>query len=856
MTDRDTDAAFAELERTWASRPGLIGFLTAVNHKQIGLRFIWTAVVFLLIGGVEALLIRLQLATSDGTVLGPEAYNQLFTMHGTTMMFLFGIPILEGLAMYFVPLQIGTRDLPLPRLNAFGYWVYLFGGILLHWSFLTGDVPDGGWFAYPPLTSTEFSPGAGIDFWLLGVTFVEISGIIGAVEIVVLIMRFRAPGMTLSRIPLFSWSALIMSGMMLFAFPFVVAASVLLEVERKFGAPFYDPSLGGDPLLWQHLFWIFGHPEVYILLLPATGIVSAVVAAHVRRPVVAYPLVVASLVAIAIASFGLWVHHMFTVGLPVLVLSLFAVASYFIAVPSGIQVFAWIATIWEGRPRWGTPLWFVIGFLVIFVLGGITGVMVATAPFDHQAHDTFFVVAHFHYVLIGGVVFPVFAGLHHWFPKMTGRLPSESIGKTAFWLMFVGFNVAFFPQHWLGLQGMVRRTYTYPAGLGWEAANMASTVGSFVLAAGVLLFLANLAHAWRRGRESGPDPWGADTLEWAAQSPPNNHNFDSLPVVGSLSPLWDRGAHGYDDETLESIGVLGRPWLGRREVLRTTVVAADPEAIVVLPGPTYWPFVTAAALTSSLVGVLVDAWALAGLGAVVAVAFLIGWATEDRVRLTRQSSDPSGTSPDFLAAVGTDEDPGHEVSGSDQAPALARRRAAEHFKALTPRGHSASWWGVMVGLTALATIVAALVYAYFYLRLGADSWPPSRSSERPLGIPLAALALVVVAGVLSMPRAGSGLARWLAMGLAAGGLTLQVVAVVGSGYRIDANAYEAIVIVLEVMAASLLAVALLVRATMLVEAMRSPTDPEPVEVDIAYWRGALVLWAVLWAVVHVAPRVV
>ncbi|CAN5809547.1 hypothetical protein BH23ACT5_BH23ACT5_08140 [soil metagenome] len=855
MTARDTGASFAELEQTWASRPGIIGFLTAVSHKQIGLRFIWTAVAFLLIGGVEALLIRLQLATSDGTVLGPEAYNQLFTMHGTTMMFLFGIPILEGLAMYFVPLQIGTRDLPLPRLNAFGYWVYLFGGVLLHWSFLTGDVPDGGWFAYPPLTGTEFSPGAGIDFWLLGVTFVEISGIIGAIEIVVLILRFRAPGMSLSRIPLFTWSALIMSGMMLFAFPFVIAASSLLELERKFGAPFYDPSLGGDPLLWQHLFWIFGHPEVYILLVPATGIVSAVVATHVRRPVVAYPLVVASLVAIAIASFGLWVHHMFAVGLPVLVLSLFAVASYFIAVPSGIQVFAWIATIWEGRPRWATPLWFVVGFLVIFVLGGITGVMVATAPFDHQAHDTFFVVAHFHYVLIGGVVFPVFAGLHHWFPKMTGRLPSERVGKTSFWLMFGGFNLAFFPQHWLGLQGMVRRTYTYPGGLGWEGANMASTIGAFVLAAGIVVGLGNLGHAWRRGQPSGPDPWGADTLEWAAASPPGNHNFDDLPVVGSLSPLWDSGDHGYSNETLESIGVLGRPWHGRREVLRTTVVAADPEAIVVLPGPTYWPFSTAAALTLALVGVLIDAWAFAGLGAATAVAFLIGWATEDRRQLRRQSSDPSATSPVYLAAVGTDDDPGHAVTGRHERPAFERRRAAEHFRALRS-GRSPSWWAVVVGLVALATIVAALVYAYFYLRLGAETWPPAGSDNRQSLLPWGALALVSASGALSLTRTRVRVVRWLEMALVVGGLVLQAFALAASGYRVDANAYEAIVIVLEATAASLLVAAVLVRVTVLARAITSPTEPEPFEVDIAYWRGAVVLWALLWVVVHIAPRIV
>jgi cytochrome c oxidase subunit I+III len=642
--------AVADLELAWSSKPGLPGFLSAVNHKQIGLRFIWTAVAFLVIGGIEGLLIRIQLARADGTLLGPEAYNQVFTMHGTTMMFLFAVPVLEGLAMYLAPLQVGTRDMPFPRLNAFGYWIYLFGGVLLNWSWLTGSVPDGGWFAYTPLTGPEFSPDRSLDFWLLGVTFVEIAGIVGAIELIVVILRFRAPGMSLGRVPLFSWSVLVMGAMMLIAFPFVIAASTLLEVERKFGAPFFDTSGGGNPLLWQHLFWIFGHPEVYIMLLPATGIVSAVVAAHVRRPIVAYPLVVAALVGIAIASFGLWVHHMFAVGLPVLVLSLFAVASYFIAVPSGIQVFAWIATMWEGRPRWGTPLWFVAGFLVIFVLGGITGVMVATAPFDLQAHDSFFVVAHFHYVLIGGVVFPVFAGLHHWFPKLTGRLPSEALGKVAFWLMFVGFNVTFFPQHWLGLQGMARRTYTYVAEDGWDAANLVSTVGAFVIAAGVAVFLANLARAWRWGPLSGDDPWAADSLEWATTSPPAQHNFERIPLVGSRSPLWDDARPDLDPGVVQGVLSLSRPYRGRREVVRTSMLDGRPQAIVVLPGPSYWPFLTALALTVAIVGILVDWWVLAGAGGAATLVALVGWLTSDRRRA--DAGGPADATPTGPASTG------------------------------------------------------------------------------------------------------------------------------------------------------------------------------------------------------------
>jgi cytochrome c oxidase subunit I+III len=572
----------AELDAVWSSKSGIPGFLSAVSHKQIGMRFIWTGMAFLLVGGVEGLLLRIQLARAENTFLGPEAYNQVFTMHGTTMMFLFAVPVLEGLAMYLTPLQVGTRDLPLPRLNALGYWLYLAGGLLLNWSLITGSIPDGGWFAYVPLTGAEFSPSRALDYWLLGVTFVEISGIIGAIELVIVILRFRAPGMSLGRMPLFVWSVLVMAAMILVAFPFVVAASLLLELERKVGAPFYDVTGGGNPLLWQHLFWIFGHPEVYIMLLPAIGMVSAVVATHVGRSIVAYPLVVASMIGIGVVSFGLWVHHMFAVGLPIMVISLFAVASYAIAIPSGIQVFAWIATIWDGRPRWTAPMWFVAGTVVIFVLGGITGVMVATAPWDLQAHDTFFVVAHFHYVLIGGVVFPVFAGLLHWFPKLTGRRPSEAAGTWSAAVMFVGFNVTFFPQHWLGLQGMARRVYTYDAALGWDGSNMVSTIGAFVLAAGFAIYVVHLAWAWRAGAPSGPDPWGGETLEWSTASPPPFHNFDVIPTVGSDAPGWDAADAGrdqFDQPVLDRLASTGDPSSGRREVVQTSVVDARPERI-------------------------------------------------------------------------------------------------------------------------------------------------------------------------------------------------------------------------------------------------------------------------------------
>jgi cytochrome c oxidase subunit I+III len=825
--------AIADLERAWSSKRGIPGFVGAVNHKQVGLRFIWTGVAFLLVGGIEGLLIRLQLIRAENTLLGPEMYNQIFTMHGTTMMFLFAIPILEGFAMYFAPLQIGTRDLPFPRLNAFGYWMYLAGGLLLNWSFVTGSVPDSGWFAYTPLTGPEFSPTRALDFWLLGVTFVEIAGIIGAVEIIVLILRFRAPGMSLGRMPLFTWASLLAAGMMLFAFPFVIAASLLLELERKFGAPFYAVDGGGNPLLWQHLFWIFGHPEVYIMLLPATGMVSAVVAAHVARRIVAYPLVVAALIGIAIVSFGLWVHHMFATGLPVMVVSLFAVASYSIAIPSGIQVFAWIATIWDGRPRWRTPMWFVAGFMFIFVLGGITGVMVATAPWDLQSHDTFFVVAHFHYVIIGGVVFPILAALHHWFPKMTGRLPGERMGKLSAAVMFIGFNVTFFPQHWLGMQGMLRRVYTYDSAMGWGAWNMISTLGAFVLALGFLIFFANLAWAWGGGEPARGDPWNGDSLEWAVSSPPPAHNFDVIPTVGSGSPMWDRGDTGLAPEVERAVAVTGASWRNRREVIQTSVLDARPETIVSLPGPSYWPFVTATLLTAAIIGVLVDWWVLAGAGAVAALMALVAWNLSNRRLHEHELAQIEPDDPEFLART------------------AAEATFAEH----TDPGASAMSWAVAVGLVGVATIAGAFVYSYVYLRLGADTWPLDGTGPRPLWVPLAAAAAVVV-GALVAPtlRRGRAVAA-IALLVTAGGLVTQLVALAGSGVAIDADAYEALVVTLEVFAAVILATGVLVRAAAVLLARPGREATAIVSADGTLWVGASLLWLALWATVHLGPRI-
>jgi cytochrome c oxidase subunit I+III len=838
MTDelqRTRSDHLAAIEAAWSSKPGLPGFLSAVNHKQIGLRFIWTGVAFLLIGGVEAIFLRVQLMRADNDFLGPDTYNQLFTMHGTTMMFLFAIPLLEGLAMYLVPMQIGTRDLPFPRLNAFGYWVYVAGGILLNWSLLTGSVPDGGWFAYVPLTGPEFSPTRALDFWLLGVTFVEIAGIIGAIELIVVILRFRAPGMSLGRMPLFVWSVLVMAAMMLIAFPFVVVASTLLELERKFGAPFYDAAAGGNPLLWQHLFWIFGHPEVYIMLLPATGVVSAVVAVYVGRRIVAYPLVAASLIGIAIVSFGLWVHHMFAVGLPVMVLALFAMASYFIAIPSGIQIFAWIATIWDGRPRWTTPMWFVAGFFFIFVLGGITGIMVASAPWDLQAHDTFFVVAHFHYVIIGGVVFPMLAALHHWFPKMTGRLATEWVGKLSCVVMFVGFNVTFFPQHWLGLQGMARRVYTYDESLGWETSNLWSTIGSFVLAAGFAVFFANLAHAWRRGAVAGPDPWRGDTLEWATASPPAAHGHDVIPVVGSVSPLWERGDPGLADDVVDAVGVTATSWRGRREIIRTSVLDARPEAIVSLPGPSYWPLISTIALTLAIIGVLVNWVLLAAAGALVLVVTFVAWGESNRRAVARDDQQA--------------------VDDGDHG-ARARAAATNTFALHTSTSVStAVSMGAWLGVGVIGVLTGGLAYAYYYLRLGAAAWPLDGSPPAALGGPVLAAGLVVVAlaSAVSIERGSvRGLVAWIAL---ASAVVVNLRSLTASGVAISADAYSAAVVTLSVWSVIVACIALIVRGLGVYHAARGRRPVSLAEADRPIWIGACTVSLVVFVIVHLTPRV-
>jgi cytochrome c oxidase subunit I len=603
-------ALAARLSDIWGDRPGLIGFLTTVDHKRVGRRYIATAFVFLLLGGVLALLMRLQLARPESGLISADRYNQIFSMHGTTMMFLFAVPVMEAMAVYLIPLMMGTRNIAFPRLNAFSYWIYLFGGIFLWVAFLLNIGPEAGWFSYVPLAGPEYSPGKRTDVWAQMITFTEVAALAGAVELIATILKQRAPGMSLNRMPLYAWTILVTSFMIVFAMPAVMLASSFLISDRLVGTQFYNPTEGGDALLWQHLFWFFGHPEVYIIFIPAVGFVSQITETFTRREVFGYPLMVLAVVSIGLLAFGLWVHHMFATGLPRIGYTFYTAASMMIALPGGVQIFCWIATIWDGQPRWDTPLLWVVAFIVTFVLGGLTGVMAASVPIDLQIHDTYFIVAHLHYVLIGGAVFPLLGAVTYWFPKFTGRLMAEPLGRWNVWLSFAAFHLTFFPMHLTGMLGMPRRVYTYPHGLGWDTLNLISTIGAFIFAASVLMFLANAMVSYRRGRVAVDNPWDAATLEWAAASPPTSYNFAHVPVVESRAPLWEN-----------KLSVISGLSAGKRELIITTVVDARADLRDVSPVPSIWPLI---AVTIGFIGSIFTPWAIV-YGAVPVAVTLILW---------------------------------------------------------------------------------------------------------------------------------------------------------------------------------------------------------------------------------------
>ncbi|HEX2717142.1 MAG TPA: cytochrome c oxidase subunit I [Gemmatimonadaceae bacterium] len=546
---------------------GLRSWLATVDHKRIGVLYLFTALFFFLVGGVEAIIIRAQLQGPNGTLVDAHTYNQLFTMHGTTMIFLAIMPLSAAFFNFLIPLQIGARDVAFPRLNAFSYWVFLFGGIFMNISWLFAAAPDGGWFGYTPLTTRTYSPGMSIDFWVLSLQILGVSSLAAGFNFLTTIINMRAPGMNLMRMPMFTWAAFITQFLIVLAFPVITIALVFLLFDRFFGTNFYQTSAGADPLLWQHLFWIFGHPEVYILILPAFGLVSEVIPTYARKPLFGYPVMVFSIILIAFLGFGVWAHHMFAVGMGPVADTVFGVTTMLIAIPTGVKIFNWIATMHGGSLRFTTAMLFAVALVALFTIGGISGVMHASPPADLQQTDTYFIVAHFHYVLFGGSMMGIFAGIYHYFPKITGRLLSEPLGKLSFWTMFVGMNLTFFPMHMSGLLGMPRRIYRYAADQGWDGFNLASSIGSYILAAGVLISMWNIIRSLRSGARAGNDPWGAPTLEWAIPSPPPEYNFARIPTVTSRYPLWDMKApaltaevpHTRQGDKAMHVDVAGKP---------------------------------------------------------------------------------------------------------------------------------------------------------------------------------------------------------------------------------------------------------------------------------------------------------
>lgn len=597
------------------AKTGIVSWLTTVDHKRVGLLYGFTAIFFFMVGGIEALLIRLQLAVPNNDLLTAQRYNELFTMHGTTMIFLAIMPLSSAFFNYLVPLQIGARDVAFPRLNGFAYWVFLAGGIIVNvgW-FLKSGAPDTGWFGFAPLTSNaysnQFAGDVSTDLWIMGLQILGVSSIIGALNFIVTIINLRAPGLTMMRLPTFSWMALVTAFMIILAFPAITIALVALMMDRSFGANFFEVSGGGMPILWQHLFWIFGHPEVYILILPAFGIISEIVPTFARKPLFGYPVVVFSGVVIGFLGFGVWSHHMFTTGMGTVATASFALASMAIAVPTGVKIFNWIGTLWGGHLRMRTPLLFALGFIWMFMIGGFSGVMHAAAPADAQQHDSYFVVAHIHYVLIGGSLFAMLAGIHYWFPLITGRLIPERWGKLSFWIIFVGFNTTFFPMHFLGLNGMPRRTFTYDPNMGWHVPNFIATVGSLILGIGLLVYFGIVARSARKGAPAKDDPWDGRTLEWSLPMPPPEHNYDAIPVVRSRDDFWFRKHPG-------------TPRLSQAPTKSEAKVAS-----IHMPSQSWFPFLTAVAIM--IAGLFFAhhhmAGALAGLGLVILSIWL--WSLE------------------------------------------------------------------------------------------------------------------------------------------------------------------------------------------------------------------------------------
>ncbi|MGH8084236.1 MAG: cytochrome c oxidase subunit I [Lysobacter sp.] len=702
-------AQVERLRAAWRTPTGW-RYWSSVNNTQIGQWYTATAITFFLFAGVLALLMRAQLALPDNDLVSATTYNQLFSLHGTVMMFLFAVPIFEAFSILVMPSMLGAREMPFPRLSAYGFWCFLIGGVFVCGSIFFGAAPQGGWFMYPPLT-TAYQDGLGADIWLLGLSFIEIASIAAAVELIVGVLKTRPPGMRINLMPLYAWYILVVGAMILFAFPPLIAGDLMFELQRMADWPFFDPARGGDPLLWQHLFWIFGHPEVYIIFLPAIALVAMIVPTFARHPIVGYSWIVLAAVGTGFLSFGLWVHHMFTTGLPNISLAFFSAASQAVALPTGVQIFALLATVLAGRVVRSVPMLFVLGALAIFVLGGLTGVMVALAPFDFQAHDTYFVVAHLHYVLIGGMVFPVVAGSYYFYPLVVGKQLSERLGRIAFWLMFIGFNVAFLPMHITGLGGMPRRVFTYRADQGFDALNLLSTLGAFVLAAGFALLLFDALWTAFKREYSSRDPWRAGTLEWLAEMPNEAWGVRSIPVIRSRYPLWDQPGLMHDVDA--GRGYLADAPEGKRETLVTSTIDAVPEQCLRVPGPTFLTLWAAVFTGGAFIFPVFSQYAAAGISAVLALVAILAWA--------------------WTGTALVPEKPAKDVGLGLTLPLYASGSA------------SVGWWAMFITMVGDMTAFASLVFGYFFFWTVHDDFPPAAATGPGRLWPSLALALALAA---------------------------------------------------------------------------------------------------------------
>jgi cytochrome c oxidase subunit I+III len=772
-TEPRPDGEEEELRRVWHAPSGWRR-LTVVNNNYIGTWYLATAFLFFLLAGVLALVMRVQLAAPLLEILPQDSYNQFFTMHGTVMMFLFAVPAVEAAGVLLLPQMLAARDLPFPRLSAYAYWAYAVGGLCFFASLFVGLAPDGGWFMYPPYTSKTYSPGINTDFWLLGIGFIEISAIAGAIEIIVGVLRTRAPGMTLDKMPIFAWAMLVFAVMIVIAFPAVILGTLLLEIERAFGWPFFDATRGGDPLLWQHLFWFFGHPEVYIIFLPAAGMMSMIIPTIARTEIVGYRLIVLAMLATGFISFGVWAHHMFTTGMPPMTTGFFSAASMAVSVPAGIQVFSWIATLAVGKPRFNAPGLFAMGSVVVFVTGGLTGVMVALVPFDWQAHDSYFIVAHLHYVLIGGMVFPFFAALYYWIPMTSRRALSERLAKWIFGLMFVGMNVAFMPMHLAGLMGMPRRIYTYLPGQGWEWPNLVSTAGAFMLALGILLFLYDLARNFRfTVDDDAGNVYEGGTLEWL---PTGLYSTRSIPLVKSREPLWDDP--GLAGDVAKGRYFLPRSATGLRETIITSPLRAEPEYLQIMPGPSPWPVAAAVFTAGFFLALTVQAYSFAWTSGVLAVGSVIRWLWETDRRVDVENVD---------------------IGAGIHIPTYVTG----------PRSHG--WWAMIILLIVLGMIFIMALFSHAFLWSNQQGfWAdplPLAASVPALALNALAAAVAIAARPLLGKGPGAAVAALLAASaLAAAGLWLGAIPWIDAGFDPAMSGQGATALMLHALQASAVAI--------------------------------------------------